>query len=329
MSYIEEFKSVIFGYARDVQKYISGDKSDYIYSGEKSEEHGTFDRNYENRARICYALLYDVCGMSAADKKALVRELFCEELKDRETNSFQGIGDNLEMLTSLLLELGEPSDSELFKRAKNANFDCACGYELRILKTQPLDEFSLIDCIYALSDLGETELMFKLTDEFKSGELNLKDLENLRSIAMWCTKRDEDTEFAVTRIYRLFQTSPELFDSHAEFTALRDYMELLIKKGSLENAVEMFNEQKETFLRHKRTFYWFGARLIASGATSPETIWADILPYIKEDLKTDMIAPINRDIMLSAAELANDGEMSEELRSYFDRRESELRKIFD
>lgn len=329
MSYIEEFKSLILDYARDVQRYLSGDKSDYVYSEGKSEEHRTFDKNYENRARLCYALSYDVCEMSAADKKSLVRELFCEELKDRETNSFQGIGDNLEMLTSLLLELGEPSDSELFKRAKNANFDCACGYEPRVIKAQPLDEFSLIDCIYALSDLGETELMFRLTDEFKSGELDLKDLENLRSVAMWCTKRYGDTEFAVMRIYELFQTSPERFDSHAEFLALRDYMELLIKKGDLENAVAMFNEQRETFLRHKRTFYWLGARIIASGAESPETIWADILPYIEEDLGIDMVAPINRDIMLSAAELATDGKMVEKLRSYFDRRESEMQKIFD
>lgn len=329
MSYIEEFKSVIFGYARDVQKYISGNKADYVYSEGKSGEHGTFDKNYENRARICYALLYDVCEMSAADKKALARELFCEELKDRETNSFQGIGDNLEMLTSLLLELGEPSDSELFERAKNANFDCACGYEPRIIKAQPLDEFSLIDCIYALSDLGETGLMFGLTDEFKSGELDLKGLENLRSVAMLCTKRDEDTEFAVTRIYRLFQTSPELFDNHSEFMALHDYAELLIKKGNLENAAAMFNEQRETLVRYKRTFYVLGARLIASSATSPETIWADILSYIKEDLKTDMIAPINRDIMLAAAKCANDGDMYETLKSYFERREAELRKIFD
>lgn len=270
MSYIEEFKSVILGYACDVQKYLSGDKSNYIYCGEKSDEWGTFDKNHKNRARLCYALLYDV--YKVADKKALVRELFCEELEDRETNSFQGIGDNLEILTSLLLELGEPLDSELFKRAKNANFDCVCGYEPCAFNAQPLDEFSIIDCIYALSDLGETELMFKLTDEFKSRELDLKDLENLRSIAMLCTKRDEDMEFAATRIYRLFQTSPERFDSHAEFLALRDYMELLIKKGDLGNAVTMFSEQRETLARHKRTFYWFGARLISIGAANPENI---------------------------------------------------------
>lgn len=326
MSYIDEFKTAVFGCAKDVQRYLSGDKSDYVYSAERNEERGTFDRNYSNRARLCWALLYDVCEMP--NKHELVRELFLEELKDRETNSFQGIGENLETLTSLLLELGEPSDSELFKRAKNANFDCACGYEPRVFKAQPLDEFSLVDCIYALSDLDETELMFRLTDELKSGELDLKDLEGLKSIARWCTKRDSDMEFATTRTYRLFQTSPELFDNHSEFMALHDYAELLIKKGDLENAVAMFNEQKETFLRHKRTFYWLGARLIVSGAANPEKIWADILPYIKEDLKTDMIAPINRDIMLAAAKRANDGDMYETLKSYFERREAERSKIF-
>ncbi|MDE7399330.1 MAG: hypothetical protein K2N06_07350, partial [Oscillospiraceae bacterium] len=65
MSYIEEFKSVIFGYANDVQKYLSsatestaGGKSDYVYCAEESEEWGTFDKNHKNRARLCYALLY-------------------------------------------------------------------------------------------------------------------------------------------------------------------------------------------------------------------------------------------------------------------------------
>lgn len=340
MSYIDEFKSVILGYANDVQKYLSDankdvcaaatksaartpptkaacGKSDYVYCAEESEEWGTFDKNHKNRARLCYALLYDVCEVT--DKKGLVRELFCEELKDRETDSFQGIGDNLRMLTSLLLELGEPSDSELFERAKDANFDCACGYEPCKFDVVPLDEFSLCDCINALYDLDEKELMFKFTDELKNGELNLDGLMELRSIAKWCTKRAEDMEFAVTKIYEIFQNSPELFDKNSAFNAVHDYVEILIEKGDPQNASLIFNGQKDTLKCYKRNYYKLGARLIAGGA-APETIWADILPYIKEDMEINMLAPVNRDTILAAAGLANDREMTEKLKTYFDER---------
>jgi len=325
--YIEEFKRVIFGYADDVRKYLSGDKANYVYCAQYSEEWGTFDKNYANRMRICYALYYNVCEVP--DKRAIVRELFAEELKDRETNSFQGIGDNLETLTSMLLELGEPPESELFERAKNANFDCACGYEPRVLKFTPLDEYSLYECINTLSELGENELVFKLTDEFKSVELDLAGLRELKSIADWCTKRPCDKEFAVTGIYGLFQSSPELFDKSGAFNAANDYAEMLIEKGDTINALSVFNEHKETLMWFKRGFYELGARLIAGGTDTPEKIWADILPYIKDDVKINMVAPINRGIILAAAKRAGDQKTANKLRKYFDKREKELRKIFD
>ncbi len=327
MPYIEEFKRVIFGYADDVRKYLSGNTADYVYCAQYSEEWGTSDKNYANRMRLCYALYYDVCEVP--DKMAIVRRLFAEELKDRETNSFQGIGDNLETLTSMLLELGEPPESELFECAKNANFDCACGYEPRVLKFTPLDEYSLYECINTLSELGENELVFKLTDEFKNGELGLAGLKELKSIADWCTKRPCDKEFAVTRIYGLFQSSPELFDKSGAFNAANDYAEMLIEKGDTINALSVFNEHKETLMWFKRGFYELGARLIAGGADTPEKIWADILPYIKDDVKNNMVAPINRGIILASAERAGDQKAVKKLRKYFDKREKELRKIFD
>lgn len=326
MSYNEELKRVIFGYADDVRKYLSGDKADYVYCAQHSEEWGTSDKNYANRMRLCYALYYDVCEVP--DKRALVSELFVEELKDRETDSFQGIGENLEILTSMLLELGEPPESELFGRAKNANFDCACGYEPRVIKPVPLDEFTPSECIDTLSELGETELVFKLTDEFKSGELDLKSLRELRSIAEYCTKRPSDKEFAVTKIYGIFQNSPELFDNSEAFHVANDYTEILLEKGDTENALLVFNGHREPLMRFKRKFYVLGARLIAGGAENPEKIWVDILPYIQVDLKNNMVAPINRDFMLTAAERAGDLKMAKKLRKYFDKQEAERRKIF-
>ncbi len=70
-----------------------------------------------------------------------VAYLFQEELKDRENNSFQGIGSTIRILTMLLqrYNAGHKYD-DLFERAKNANFDCACGYDAEELVDEWKDE---------------------------------------------------------------------------------------------------------------------------------------------------------------------------------------------
>lgn len=321
MSYAEEFKRVVFGCAKDVERYLSGDKADYVYRAEKDDKNRTFDANYANRSRLCWALEYDVCEVP--NKKEFVRELFLEELKDRETNSFQEIGDNLETLTSLLLLLGEPKDSELFTRAKNANFDCACGYEPRILKAAPFEKLPRRYCIETLFELGETDLALKLTDEYKSEAATCEDFRDILSLSKWDTHRESDREFAVTGIYRLYQSAPGEFEGFVAVSAVRDYAEMLIEKGDIAVALAVWNENKVTLKRFERGFYLLGSKLISSGVENPERIWADILPCIKEDMTRNMVAPIYRDVMLSAAELSGDRAMLKELERYFKKREQE------
>lgn len=321
MSYTEEFKLAIMGYAKDVERYLAGDKSDYVYKAARTEKSGSFDANYANRSKLCWALEYDVCDVP--NKKELVRELFLEELKDRETNGFQGIGENLETLTSLLLKLGEPKGSELFVRAKNANFDCECGYEPRIIKTTPIEELSRRYCIETLSELGETDLALKLTDEFKAEASTYEDLGDILSLSKWATHRKSDREFAITGIYRLYQKAPEAFKAFDAFSAVNDYAETLIEKGDIAAALDVFNLNREILKKFGRGFYKLGAKLIANGAEAPVKIWEDILPSIKEDLKRNMVAPICRDNMLSAAELSGDRDMLKKLERYFKKRERE------
>lgn len=327
MSYAEEFKRVIFGFAKDVERYLSCDKANYVYKAARTEESGTFDANYGNRSRLCWALEYDVCEVP--NKFELVRELFLEELKDRETNSFQGIGENLETLTSLLLQLGEPKDSELFTRAKNANFDCNCGYEPHVIKAEPFEKLPRRYCIETLFELGEEELAIKLTDEFKSEAATYEDLKDILFISKTALHRESDREFAVTGIYRLYQSTPGRFEGFDAVSAVRDYAEMLVEKGDIAAALAVWNENKETLKRFERGFYLLGAKLTAGGAEAPEKIWEDILPYIKEDMTRNMVAPIYRDVMLSAAELSRDRAMLKKLKRYFKKRESELRKVFE
>ncbi|MDE7293202.1 MAG: hypothetical protein K2N72_02130 [Oscillospiraceae bacterium] len=144
-SFRQEFTDLILGYSKHIKKYISGDKTDYIFCPVEDEENWISDKNYLNRTRLCFALFYDT--YEAENKEDIVRELFIEEVKARENESYQIIGINLDILTSLLLSYNKETDKPLFERAKNANFDCSCGYEF--VKPRPLSEFPLEDCIGA------------------------------------------------------------------------------------------------------------------------------------------------------------------------------------
>ena len=70
---------------------------DVCYKPYQDKEYGTQDANYTGRLRLAYYLLYEKEG----DEQTIVW-LFLEELKDREENSFQGIGTTIEILTYLL-----------------------------------------------------------------------------------------------------------------------------------------------------------------------------------------------------------------------------------
>ncbi len=126
-------------------------------------EWGTDDANYVNRLRLAYYLLY--CHI---EDEAVVVYLFEEELKDRERNSFQGIGSTLRILTQLIRKYnGDGKYNGLLERAKNANFDCACGYDPDAEVEDDLESSSLLDCICLCREMEYREVMGILVDEWK------------------------------------------------------------------------------------------------------------------------------------------------------------------
>jgi len=133
------------------------------YKEFQNGEWGTDDENYTNRLRLAYYLLY--CHV---DDEEMVVYLFQEELKDRENNSFQGIGSTLQILTQLLRKYNKDSEyADLLMRAKNANFDCACGYDPDGLVDEDLGSNSLLDCIYLCQEMEYRDVMGSLVDEWK------------------------------------------------------------------------------------------------------------------------------------------------------------------
>lgn len=160
---IDRLKETIEEQHRVYESLKEGDPSRVCYQAFRDGKWGTMDANAVNRRRLSYYLLYWKTG----DEDTIVF-LFEEELKDRETNSFQGIGSTLRVLTQLMRGYnGENKYGGLLERAKNANFDCACGYDPEEEVDDDFESNTLLDCIYLCQELEYREVMGKLVDEWK------------------------------------------------------------------------------------------------------------------------------------------------------------------
>lgn len=102
MEYKELLRQMIIECKNDADSFLAGNKQDYLYCKERNETYGDTDKNYTNRTRVCYGLIYG--GYSPEIIEDAVRELFETEITSRENESFQGVGVNIEMLTALLLK---------------------------------------------------------------------------------------------------------------------------------------------------------------------------------------------------------------------------------
>ena len=111
----------------------------------------------------------------------LVRHLLEEDIIDRETNSFQGIGDSLYTAIFLLQQYQKESDNALYERAKDANFDTGCGLDIQYAKNMictNINNFELSSCIHIATDLKEDEYHSQFVDIWKSQQ-NKWDKKNL------------------------------------------------------------------------------------------------------------------------------------------------------
>lgn len=141
------------------------------YSGYKDEKWGIQDANYLNRMRLAYYLLY-----ARIDDEEAILYLFQEELKDRKSNSFQGIGNTLNVLTSILKRYNNDGRyNGILEEAKNANFDCACGYDKNVQINDEVDSLELMDCIFLAQDLAYKDVMEALVHEWKKSIMDWTD----------------------------------------------------------------------------------------------------------------------------------------------------------
>jgi len=161
--YTELLKNKIFEQSWVYQAVKGGDPSSVQYRASHDPQWGTSDGNYIGRMRLAYYLLY--AGIDDEDVTAF---LFREELKDRKSNSFQGIGDALNVLTALIGRYnGGGRYDALLGEAKNANFDCACGYDKNYRMDDDINSLDLMDCIFLSRTLGYKDVMEQLVEQWK------------------------------------------------------------------------------------------------------------------------------------------------------------------
>lgn len=160
------------------------DYAEVCYIPKQDKEYGTYDGNYTNRYRILTGIQF---SEDKAHYEELIRYLLAEEIKDRETNSFQGIGDALNLGVWLIKQFHREKDAALFLRAKNANFDTSCGFDAdaineNFFKTNIYD-LDIDECIWLSLDLQEYDYGDKLIELWKSkqSEWNEENIGQLRS----------------------------------------------------------------------------------------------------------------------------------------------------
>lgn len=156
-------KEKIFEQSEVYRALKSGESTAVQYNGYKDEKWGTKDANYLNRMRLAYYLLY-----AQIDDEDTIVYLFQEELKDRKSNSFQGIGNTLNVLTFILKRYNNDGRyNGMLEDAKNANFDCACGYDKNYWIDDELDSLNLMDAIFLSQDLEYKNVMELMVDKWK------------------------------------------------------------------------------------------------------------------------------------------------------------------
>lgn len=360
--------SLLRGYhLNDVRKATAGQLEDYCYRAGKDKTFGTHDLNYQNRKRLCYALLFqkylqgadsktysstevnggkspealesieclkdfrglDGLGNQEGQKgqEGLIRSLFLEELKDRQNNSFQGIGCNLEILTQLLNQYQREEDKALFSKAKEANFDCACGYDPDENGwAADIDEMTTEDLIYLALDLGEDSAakqiigLWKQEIENKKGEIGLTEYQTL---ANW-EKQVCSTEERIETLQKIVQLTKESSSAWDICSAYHRLLEVQIAAEHFQQAYASLKESIPLLSEARREWWNIGlgrgflectVDLVLHGEHAQE-LWNWCLPYIQKAKENCLHGNLCRKTA-EAARLQNMPELAEEMEDYY------------
>ncbi|WP_157149981.1 hypothetical protein [Brachyspira sp. SAP_772] len=224
----------------------------FAYQKDNEVEY-TKDKKYNERLKLVLSILYHKNINYLMNKKSfedLLVFLFEEEIKDRQTNSYQGIGTSLEIMSFLFVKLYNDDINKLlskyaylFDKAKNANFDCNCGYGVDYYNyyNERLDQLNIDSIISYFIDIDELRLCSKLVDIWKS---NIKewDKKNLNKLKYY-EELIEDKESLLKTTKKLFEMAVEENESNWDIVfALDTYLKSLIDNNKHDYAWQLISK---------------------------------------------------------------------------------------
>lgn len=187
--YQNDFDNIVNSFFDDKEKY------NLLINKYSCDTEDDVDKNYLLRARLSFSIIY-YKNLKALNKEAvknIIIHLFNEELKDRETSKYKGIGIALESLTFLLNEYNK-DNKDLFEKAKKINTDCAIGYDTNVRFETDIEKLTIQYCMHYALELGFKDLYYELIDIWKSSVTNWDriNLERLRDFEIEaCNKEGE------------------------------------------------------------------------------------------------------------------------------------------
>lgn len=175
---------------------------------------------------------------------------------------------------------------ELFHRAKNANFDCACGYDVDDTVNDDIYNNDLLDSIYLCQDLDYKDLMERLAAEWKVSVSEWNE-SNRRILINFYSFLGKETENEV-----LYQEQlASIISTGTTSEIIRAYVKLIqyyLSVKKYEAAYQYLNEVLEaTNYKEIRKIRLLGDLLeaafeiIANWPKTPEALWQ----WAKDELK--------------------------------------------
>lgn len=281
--YRETVKECIKNQSELFQKVKNDDYFEVCYQQKQTEKYGICDKNYTSRLRLAYYILFE-----KADCENIVKRLFEEELKDRQTNSFQGIGTCLEILTCLLMKYNcENKYQSLFQRAKNANFDCACGYTTDIEVESNLDNYKIEDCIDIAVKMKCFDYAEILVDCWKENVSEWNE-QALYSLTRYNKNigREIENEQPLRQLLDIRLSNGKNFDSISEWRNLIHYdIQFKNYEKAYQNLADMKKQTKFSEIYRRNLFKYIledCMELICGYPDRAEELWNWAKPFIKE-----------------------------------------------
>ena len=250
--YYKTFEELLNCLENDDKEKFQEKVNIFVYKKDNESKY-TKDKNYIERLKLVLSILYHKNRNELMNKKSfedLLLFLFEEEIKDRHTNSYQGIGTSLEIMSFLFVKLYNDDINkllskykDLFYKAKNANFDCNCGYGVDDYNyyNEKLDELSIDAVISYAIDIDESKLCSKLVDIWK-GTVKEWDKKNLDKLKYY-ESLIKDKESLLETSKKLFEIAVQENESNCDIvSALNNYLKSLIDNNKYDYAWQLISK---------------------------------------------------------------------------------------